>query len=630
MLRALFVSILLVAGSRAQSGTISVVSAASYRTVVAPDSLVSIFGTSLAHSTASATLDDNGNLPTELASTRVEFSGTAAALIFVSPTQINLVVPSGVATGTAAVAIISTDTNTARNTTAQIATSAPALFSSDASGTGPGAILNAVTFQPEPFLTVTPENGVDTRTRLAAYGTGFRNAKNVSATAIDSFGNRFTLVVEFAGAAPGFAGLDQLNFIVPAGVDGGGAVLLTVTTENSVSNTVTFLMNLLPVSQLRLASIALNPSAVNGGQTITATITLTGIARTGGFPVSLVSNNLSAQPPGFATVPTGVATLDVPIPTSNVVTVQIGTITAQAGGVSLSAPFEVDPQNQVQLASFSVVPTSTLGGRTLQATIGLTGTTPGGGVNVQITSDSPAARPAAVVSVPVGQSAASFQIPTSAVISPLPVTFSASFDRVTLTSQVTLLPPFTLAVTPNQATGGESVTGSITLADPAPPGGVTIALTSSDPVAARVPSFISIGTSQNFTSFNIPTAQTSAQRIVTITAIFQGLTARVDLTVNPTPPPTLSSLTISPNPITGGLRTQGTVTLAAPAPVGGILVTITSTALNIAQVPPVITVPQGVTAAIFSIQTFLVPFSQSATIIATAGGVTRSAVLTVQ
>src|ERR1017187_7356480 len=92
----------------AQSTGLSMVNAGSYGNAVAPDSLATIFGSNLAQGTASATLDANGQLPTVLASTSVEVNGVAAQLVYVSPTQINLVVPSGTASGSATVLIRST------------------------------------------------------------------------------------------------------------------------------------------------------------------------------------------------------------------------------------------------------------------------------------------------------------------------------------------------------------------------------------------------------------------------------------------------------------------------------------------------------------------------------------------
>jgi uncharacterized protein (TIGR03437 family) len=628
--RPLLTFFLLVAHVHAQSGAISIVSSASYRSVVAPDSLASIFGSGLARTTATATLDANGNLPVELANTRVEVNGVTAQLIFVSPTQINFVVPTATPQGANVVIVRSTDTNNTRTGSAQVAASAPAVFSSDGSGSGAGAILNAVTFAGAPFITVTIENGSDTRTRLAVYGTGFRAAKNVSATAVDPHGNRFSLVVEFAGPAPGFVGLDQLNVIVPAALDGAGAISLTVTTEDSVSNAVTFQMTLLPVSLLQLSSLTLTPAAVNAGDIITATIGLTGVARSGGFPVNLRTSNLAALPPSFATIPEGSATTNVLVNTSPVATVQIGAITAQSGNVSVSAAFEVDPQTQAQLAALSVIPVSTLGGRTLQGTIGLSAGAPAGGVIVQLASDSAAAQPPPAVPVLFNQTSASFAIPTTMVASPQRVTISATYNRVTLTSTVTLQPLFTLTIDPNPVIGGTTATGSITLAEPAPAGGANIALTSTDSTSARVPPFVSIAMGQNFGTFTITTAQVSGGRSVTISGLYLSVTESVVLTVTPPTAPTLSSIAISPDLVTGGQSTQGTVTLAAPAPVGGIRVDLSSSSLVVAQVPAFVTVPQGFTSAIFKVNTFPVPFAQTTTVTASAGGIFRSVVLTVQ
>ena len=43
----------------------------------------------------------------------------------------------------------------------------------------------------------------------------------------------------YAGRAPGFAGLDQINFIVPAGAPSGDATPLRVESNGSASNAVT-------------------------------------------------------------------------------------------------------------------------------------------------------------------------------------------------------------------------------------------------------------------------------------------------------------------------------------------------------------------------------------------------------
>lgn len=73
--------------------TISGVSAATFQPGIAPNSLATIFGANLAISIASATTEPGGALPTDLNGTSVMINGEAAGLIYVSPSQINLLVP---------------------------------------------------------------------------------------------------------------------------------------------------------------------------------------------------------------------------------------------------------------------------------------------------------------------------------------------------------------------------------------------------------------------------------------------------------------------------------------------------------------------------------------------------------
>jgi len=287
-------AVLAAPATMAQSAAFTVVNGASYGRAVAPDSLASIFGSNLAATTAVATLDANGQLPTVLASISVEINGVLAPLVYVSPGQINLVVPSGMSVGTADVLIRSTTSGSTKSGTALVVASAPAVFTSDASGAGPGAILNAVTFRPAPFLVQTPENGADPRTRIAVYGTGFRNADSVTAQAQDAAGT-YSLTVEYAGMAPGFFGLDQINLVLPPDLDRAGTVSLSLAADINAANVVTFQMNAMAQSALQLATLTLTPAYLNAGDSAALTVGLNGVARAGGFQVGLRSNNPAAQ-----------------------------------------------------------------------------------------------------------------------------------------------------------------------------------------------------------------------------------------------------------------------------------------------------------------------------------------------
>src|SRR2546425_10687720 len=73
------------------------------------------------------------------------------------------------------------------------------------------------------------------------------------------------------------------------------------------------------------------------------------------------------------------------------------------------------------------------------------------------------------------------------------------------------------------------------------------------------------------------------------------------LTINPAGAPLpLSSVTLNPTSVVGGNPSTGTVTLTAPAPAGGAVVTLVSTGA-VASVPASVTVPAGATSATFTV-----------------------------
>ena len=70
----------------------AVVSAADYEPAIAPGSIASVFA-DLANTHAEATPDALGNLPTSLNGTSVSVNGELAGLFYVSPGQVNFLVP---------------------------------------------------------------------------------------------------------------------------------------------------------------------------------------------------------------------------------------------------------------------------------------------------------------------------------------------------------------------------------------------------------------------------------------------------------------------------------------------------------------------------------------------------------
>ncbi len=226
------------------AGPLATVNAADYRGgQLALDSIVAAFGTNLASGIESA---QSLPLPQSLAGTTVTVNGTLAPLFFVSPTQLNFLLPPNLELGPAQI-LVSTAAGNFSLGTVEIVAARPALFTANASGQGDAAAVataDGVTFQNAPFdVTINGRPNV-----LLLFGTGLRrafvntpNASNGVADAVNVTIEGLTARVLFAGAQGGLAGLDQLNVELPAGLAGKGArrVDVIVTVNGSVANRVT-------------------------------------------------------------------------------------------------------------------------------------------------------------------------------------------------------------------------------------------------------------------------------------------------------------------------------------------------------------------------------------------------------
>ncbi len=222
---------------------VTTVSAASYEAPVAPESIVSAFGSPLATSVGVA---DTLPLPTTLAGTTVKVKDSErmerlAPLFFVAPTQINYLIPAGTASGEAAVTITNSDGAVSIGKV-QIAQVAPALFTANASGRGVAAavVLRIKPNGKESFEPVArPDrsqdcfvhapidlNPIDDRVFLLLYGTGLRLPGQTIRVLLGG-------EIRPTAYAPvqGLAGLDQINVELPRTLIGRGVVECTLTVD---------------------------------------------------------------------------------------------------------------------------------------------------------------------------------------------------------------------------------------------------------------------------------------------------------------------------------------------------------------------------------------------------------------
>lgn len=233
------------------------VSAASYLNVAfAPDSIIAAFGANLATGTELATTVP---LPRTLRGTTVTVRDSAgverqAQLFFVAASQVNYLLPTGTASGTATI-IITSGAGDISIGTLTVAAVAPALFSANANGAGVAAAV-ALRVRANGTQVFEPVSRLDTTTNrfvplpldlgpqgdqiiLVAFGSGLRGRTNLSNVTATLGG--VAIPVSFAGAQGDLAGLDQLNLgPVPRSLAGRGVVELRVTVDGKDANVVTF------------------------------------------------------------------------------------------------------------------------------------------------------------------------------------------------------------------------------------------------------------------------------------------------------------------------------------------------------------------------------------------------------
>jgi hypothetical protein len=185
-----------------------------------------------------------------------------------------------------------------------------------------------------------------------------------------------------------------------------------------------------------------------------------------------------------------------------------------------------------------------------------------------------------------------------------------------------------VTVTPSSAIGGTSRTGTVTLTGAAPSGGIAVNLASSI-VVAQVPAMITIPANASAANFTVTTSSVSAVTAGSISASYNGVSKSASISVLPPAAASLASLTLNPTTVAGGATSIGTVALSAPAPSGGIVVSLSSSHPFRASVPATVTIPSGNSSTNFNVTTTKGNRKITATIKATQGSIIKTAKLTV-
>ena len=202
-------------------------SAASVAGLYAPNTFVTIYGQNLAYVTVAISADDirAGMLPTSLIGTGVTvlIDNVGAAIYYVSPGQINVLIPANLAAGPATLQL-EVDGLAGPAIVIMLGATAPAMFQSDAV---------TVLATHADYSLVTAAAPAQPGEEIVLYATGLGSTippatynQIPEAAAPLAAGVNFLVMLNgspvdpreilYAGAAPGYAGLYQINVILPA------------------------------------------------------------------------------------------------------------------------------------------------------------------------------------------------------------------------------------------------------------------------------------------------------------------------------------------------------------------------------------------------------------------------------
>jgi uncharacterized protein (TIGR03437 family) len=223
------------------------VNAANYFHRYTPGMIATLFattGTTFSNTTASATLVNNA-LPTSLGGVEVLVNGKASPLFYVSPTQINYQIPYETPQGQQDFEVVQVSTNQVlADGTFFVEQSSPGLFTTSQSGQGQIAAINADNNQPN-----SAANPVKAGHYISIFGTGLGSIPGAPPDGVPASGAVPAAIttqvyaggtstipqsdVEYSGLAPGFVGLWQINFKVPANAAPGTLPVIVIYNGNN-------------------------------------------------------------------------------------------------------------------------------------------------------------------------------------------------------------------------------------------------------------------------------------------------------------------------------------------------------------------------------------------------------------
>lgn len=212
-----------------------VVNSASYTAhpaPLAPGSMATVFGAYLndGPQVLSTIIGQDGKVATSLGGSSVTVNNVPAPILYSLSTQLAIQIPFEVAGQTTASLVVNVGGQPSAPRTINIAPAAAGIFTVNQAGT-----QDAIVVHSDGVTLVTPQNPARINEVVVMYvtgvgvlnpalGTGVPAGANVAVNPINLHFGVTPAVVEYAGAAPGFVGLNQINARISAGSQTGSAV----------------------------------------------------------------------------------------------------------------------------------------------------------------------------------------------------------------------------------------------------------------------------------------------------------------------------------------------------------------------------------------------------------------------
>ena len=245
---------------------IGIVNAANYTPITnayAPGELVDLYG----NFGVAQQVDKVLPIPTELGGVQVFVNGRAAPVYLVSSTQISALIPYEVSGEYFATFQVAVNGSKSNKVTVYADNSAPGIYTLGESGIGAGAILHSdysVVTDASPAVpgetVLMFMNGLGTVTPQLADGEAAPDsplsvsdeASGTSVLLNDGVDSPARASISFAGLAPGFVGLYQVNFTVPSSGLANGDVLIEFNTPEAFNEMATISLSGFPGGDARI------------------------------------------------------------------------------------------------------------------------------------------------------------------------------------------------------------------------------------------------------------------------------------------------------------------------------------------------------------------------------------------